>query len=237
MTMMLGVVLVLSMLSLYRTGRITSDKMAMQNAADAMAYSISTVEARDLNFAAYLNKAMVANEVAIGQAIGMASWAWHWESIGSFLLEYNKYLSGPTLGISNAILQPLAAGFTVPANVAFKPLMNGYAKAMTAVNFNVNRGYGIAQQIYHLASIVNSLGLIDESIKANAPDNTQMSAYGVLMLIAHLGTYGGLPIPAAITSMEVGDYQPFAPLTESYKPSATASAAEDLSSPDGSADT
>lgn len=82
-------VLVLSKLSLYRTGRITSDKMAMQNAADSMAYSISTVEARDLNFAAYLNKAMVANEVAIGQAIGMASWAWHWESIGGFLNEYN----------------------------------------------------------------------------------------------------------------------------------------------------
>lgn len=79
----------LSKLSLYRTGRITSDKMAMQNAADSMAYSISTVEARDLNFAAYLNKAMVANEVAIGQAIGMASWAWHWESIGGFLNEYN----------------------------------------------------------------------------------------------------------------------------------------------------
>ena len=237
MTMLLGIVLVLSALSLYRTGRITSDKMALQNAADAMVYSISTVEACDLNFAAYLNKAMVANEVAIGQATGMASWAWHWESIGDFLLEYDNFLKGPTLRISTTVLTPLAAVFTIPANAAFKPLMNGYAKAMTAVNFNVNRGYGIAQQIYHLTSIINALGLIDESIEANAPNDAQMSAYGVLMLIAHLGTYGGLPMPAAVTGLEVGGYQPFAPFTESYNPGAAKTDPADLSSPDGSSDT
>ena len=146
-------------------------------------------------------------------------------------------LTGPTLGISTTILTPMAAAFTIPANAAFKPLMNGYAKAMTAVNYNVNRGYGIAQQIYHLTSIVNALGLIDESIDANAPDNTAMSAYGVLMLIAHLGTYGGLPMPGAVTGLEVGGYQPFAPFTESFNPSAAKSATEDLSSPDGSSDT
>ncbi|MGB1885565.1 MAG: pilus assembly protein TadG-related protein, partial [Gammaproteobacteria bacterium] len=89
MTYLFATVLVVAALSLYRTGRLTSDKMELQNAADALAFSVSTVEARDLNFAAYTNRAMVANEVAIGQAIGMASWAYHWKSIGDFLLEYN----------------------------------------------------------------------------------------------------------------------------------------------------
>jgi uncharacterized membrane protein (Fun14 family) len=68
-------ILLISLNFIYKQGRITSDKMEMQNAADAVAYSISLTEARDLNFAAYLNRAMVANEVAIGQLLGLASWA------------------------------------------------------------------------------------------------------------------------------------------------------------------
>ncbi len=203
-------VLVLAALSLFRTGRLTSDKMEMQNAADALAYGVSTVEARDLNFAAYTNRAMVANEVAIGQAIGMASWAYHWKSIGDFLLEYNNYLSGPTLGISNAVLQPLAQGFQIPGAI-FIPLMRGYAKAMTAVNHNVNKAYGIAQQVYHLTSVINALGLLDESIEANAPDGAHMSGYGVLMLLAHLSSYGSLPVP--ITEKFTRSYNPAAPAT------------------------
>jgi len=203
-------VLVLAALSLFRTGRLTSDKMELQNAADALAYGVSTVEARDLNFAAYTNRAMVANEVAIGQAIGMASWAYHWKSIGDFLLEYNNYLSGPTLGISNAVLQPLAQGFQIPGAI-FIPLMRGYAKAMTAVNHNVNKAYGIAQQVYHLTSVINALGLLDESIKANAPDGAHMSGYGVLMLLAHLSSYGSLPVP--ITEKFTRSYNPAAPAT------------------------
>ena len=66
MTYLFAAVLVISALSLFRTGRLTSDKMEMQNAADALAFSVSTVEARDLNFATYTNRAIVANEVAIG---------------------------------------------------------------------------------------------------------------------------------------------------------------------------
>ena len=212
MTYLFATVLVVAALSLYRTGRLTSDKMELQNAADALAYSVSTVEARDLNFAAYTNRAMVANEVAIGQAIGMASWAYHWKSIGDFLLEYNKYLTGPTLGISNSILPPMAQAFTIPGNI-FATIMGGYAKAMTAVNHNVNKAYGIAQQIYHMASIVNTLGLLDESIKANGPDGARMSNYGVLMLLTHLSMYGGLPIPASLQK-KVADHQ----FTRSYRP-------------------
>lgn len=221
MTLIFGVVLVVIALVLFRSGRLTSDKMALQNAADAMAYSVSTVEARDLNFAAYTNRAIVANEVAIGQAIGMASWAYHWKSIGEFLLEYNKYLSGPTLGISTAVLTPLSQAFIVPGGI-FVTIMRGYAKAMTAVNHNVNKAYGIAQQIYHLASIVNTLGLLDESIKANAPDGAHMSGYGVLMLIAHLSTYGGLPTAGLIDSLPAPVQDTLSPFTKSYDPAAPA---------------
>lgn len=219
MTLILAVVLVLGGLSLYRAGRMAASKMELQNAADAMAYGVSTVEARDLNFAAYTNRAIIANEVAIGQAIGMASWAYHWKSIGDFLLEYNKFLSGPTLGISNSILPPLATPFQVSGGI-FVTMMRAYAKAMTAVNHNINKIYGISQQIYHLASVINTLGLLDKAVKDNAPDQAHMSGYGVMMLLSHLATYGGLPTRGLIDhlpSMVAAQLEPF---THSYDPDA-----------------
>ena len=75
---------ILSLVFLYKAGKLTSEKMELQNAADGVAYSVAILEARDLNFMAYTNRAMVANEVAIGQAVGLASWPRHWESIGYY---------------------------------------------------------------------------------------------------------------------------------------------------------
>ncbi|MGE3774682.1 MAG: Tad domain-containing protein [Gammaproteobacteria bacterium] len=219
MTLILAVVMVLGGLSLYRAGRMTANKMELQNAADAMAYGVSTVEARDLNFAAYTNRAIIANEVAIGQAIGMASWAYHWKSIGDFLLEYNKFLSGPTLGISNSILPPMATPFQVSGGL-FVTMMRAYAKAMTAVNHNINKIYGISQQIYHLASVVNTLGLLDKAIKDNAPDEAHMSGYGVMMLLSHLATYGGLPTRGIIDHLPSMVADQLEPFTRSYDPDA-----------------
>ncbi len=48
--------------------------MRLANAADATAWSIATLEARALNYDAYTNRAIVANEVAIAQAISLISW-------------------------------------------------------------------------------------------------------------------------------------------------------------------
>lgn len=188
----LGVSIVV-LLFLYKAGRLTADRMELQNAADSAAYSVSVIEARDLNFASYMNRAIVANEVAVGQAVGLASWAYHWESIGLFLLEYNKFLTGPTLGASNSVLPPMAKVFTVPAKSVFKPLMKGYANAITTVNHYANQGYGTAQQIYHYASVINALGQLKQSLDDNAPSGTRLSDFGLLSVIAHLGTYGNVP--------------------------------------------
>lgn len=63
-------ILLISLNYLYKQGRITPDKMELQNAADAISYGISLTAARDLNFAAYLNRAMVGNEVASDSSWG-----------------------------------------------------------------------------------------------------------------------------------------------------------------------
>ncbi|WP_229519347.1 pilus assembly protein TadG-related protein [Massilia rhizosphaerae] len=59
---------------LFNTGQLTAEKTKLVNTADAVAYSAGVMHARALNFAAYTNRALIANEVLIAQAVSMTSW-------------------------------------------------------------------------------------------------------------------------------------------------------------------
>lgn len=50
----------------FNSGRAVNEKINLVNAADAAAYSGAQIAARQLNFMAYTNRAMIANELAIG---------------------------------------------------------------------------------------------------------------------------------------------------------------------------
>lgn len=78
----------------YNSNILVTDKMKVQNAADAVAYSMSTVEARHLNFMAYTNRAMVANQVAIGQAVSFLSWSRWFEDTARVLKVATSWIPG-----------------------------------------------------------------------------------------------------------------------------------------------
>lgn len=62
------------MLISFNSGQVTNAKMRAMNAADAAAYSGAVWQARTLNFQAYMNRAMVVNEVTIAQSVSLRSW-------------------------------------------------------------------------------------------------------------------------------------------------------------------
>jgi hypothetical protein len=74
----LGIVLIMfgALLGIvvFNTGQLASEKTRLANTADAAAYSGLIWQARTLNFEAYTNRAMVANQVAIGQIVSLVSW-------------------------------------------------------------------------------------------------------------------------------------------------------------------
>ena len=74
----LGVVLImfsaLMGIVLFNTSQLASEKTRLANTADAAVYSGLVWQARTLNFQAYTNRAMVANQVAIGQMVSLATW-------------------------------------------------------------------------------------------------------------------------------------------------------------------
>jgi hypothetical protein len=59
---------------LFNTGQLSNEKTKLVNTADAVAYSAGLLHARALNFDAYTNRAMMANEVLVAQTVSMLSW-------------------------------------------------------------------------------------------------------------------------------------------------------------------
>ena len=64
---------------LFNTGQLSAEKTKLVNAADAVAYSAGVMHARALNFDAYTNRALIANETTVAQLVSVSSW-----------LEYSK---------------------------------------------------------------------------------------------------------------------------------------------------
>jgi Flp pilus assembly protein TadG len=62
-------------LVVFSVGQVVNDKVRLVNAADAAAFSAAQWQARSLNYEAYLNRAIVANEVAIAQLVSLRSWS------------------------------------------------------------------------------------------------------------------------------------------------------------------
>lgn len=68
MPITLGVIAIacVTFLLMFNSGRAVNEKINLVNAADASAFSGAQIAARHLNFMAYTNRAMIANEAAIG---------------------------------------------------------------------------------------------------------------------------------------------------------------------------
>lgn len=72
-----------ALIFLFNAGQLTAEKTKLVNTADAVAYSAAIMHARALNFDAYTNRALMANEVMIAQAISIASWS-------SYVVEHSR---------------------------------------------------------------------------------------------------------------------------------------------------
>ena len=73
--LMLWAALLGGLLLVFNSGQIVSAKLRLVGAADAAAYSAAVWQARALNFQAYMNRGIVANEVAIAQLVSLRSWS------------------------------------------------------------------------------------------------------------------------------------------------------------------
>jgi hypothetical protein len=72
---------------LFNTGQLVREKTQLVNTADAVAYSAGIMQARTLNYLAYTNRSVIANEVLVAQALSLHAWS-------QYLVSWNQRVAG-----------------------------------------------------------------------------------------------------------------------------------------------
>ena len=104
----------------FNSGQITNSKMRAMNAADAAAYSGAVWEARTLNFQAYMNRAMVVNEVTIAQSVSLRSWISYLDRFVTNINYITEFI--PYLGEATMAVQRVISGIDRGAQIALPPI-------------------------------------------------------------------------------------------------------------------
>lgn len=160
---------VLATLILYNSSQLVSKKSHIANAADAAAYSGLVWQARALNFQAYTNRAMVANQVSIAQFVSIASWT-----------EYSK-VAAQNVDAAIGWIPPVAP-FTKGAHqavVQVDQIIDQVANVVVQVISGVNQILSSVQQAVYYSTFAITPSIVKEVAKANNAEYDVDSAYSV----------------------------------------------------------
>lgn len=190
-------IIILVMVSMYTMGQQSINKSRLQNTADAAAYSAVQAEARDYNFAAYTNRAIIANQVAVAQVVGLTSWSRNYAETyngpSSWVPQVLTSLGGPLA----KILWDTPVKLYKPASKAFRSAMNTAGPVAAKLLDGLIDVLSIAQTIYHYgtaltvaqtvglspAKVLDKLAGVDESSLGAVKDLlTFNDAYNVIKL-------------------------------------------------------
>jgi hypothetical protein len=153
----------------YNVGQVANEKEKTTNAADASALSGALVEARILNFEAYTNRAMVANEVTVAQFVSLDSWLRYDNEMLQYIALYTTpipYVDDITQAVAD-VSQEAIDGFDEALPTMLKvPEYTNYALelARTAVN---DAGYAAPELIAEEIARENSSSFDGQDYQAN----------------------------------------------------------------------
>jgi hypothetical protein len=151
----------LAWILVFNVGQTVNAKLRLNAAADAAAYSAAAWEARSLNYQAYLNRAIVANEVAIAQLVSLRSWS-------AYLAQLLKNVSLvsniiPPLGRVMHVIERAWSAVDRGVQRAAPPLENGISRLDVDV---LLRAQAFAQQ----QAAVGAADLVERVARDNLPD-------------------------------------------------------------------
>jgi hypothetical protein len=163
-TLLFGIATALMTLVLFNSSILANAKTRLQNAADAGAYSAGVLQARDHNFSAYLNRAMVANQVAVVQIASLKSYlqdaAVTRQRMDGAVLSIEALL--PVNKPEWEVAETLPVASTNSAFTAFA------APAVAGLDALI-KAFEVAQEAHHVATAINMAQVADEAIKRNDP--------------------------------------------------------------------
>ncbi len=155
----LVLIAVVTGLMVFDTGTAAVSRTRLSNAADAAAHGGLQQQARALNFAAYTNRAMVANQVAVAQAVSLRSWA-------SYARVTASNLEGVLAPIPYLGTLAQAAQATL---MQLEQLVSPAADWMIQITDQVNAAVSLAQEAMFEAALGATSDTVRSVVKANDP--------------------------------------------------------------------
>lgn len=157
----------------FNSFQMTSAKIKLQNTADAAAYSAAVLQARDYNFSAYTNRAMIANQVTAAQVVALKSWIDELDAtystseldvtVGNLADHPDQWTSPKQLGQADI----------TPVRAALDALLPTVARNIGSLN----RALSVAQANYHAAVFTAVPDTADAVAQLNQPDTHVTSGY------------------------------------------------------------
>lgn len=146
---------------MFNSGQLVQEKMRVTNTADAVAYSAGVFEARVLNYDAYTNRAIIANEIAIGQAVGLASWAQYAATAAENIGPYVRWIpyAGPAIEAALKKFKEAVDNYVLPTLKVTLPVHDGAIQALK-----------VAQDAMHLSMLANRQLVMNKVAQLNDPD-------------------------------------------------------------------
>jgi hypothetical protein len=164
--------------SLYNVIQLSSAKQRLNDAADTAAYSGATVIAQGLNYTAYTNRAMLANNAMIGQMVslrstlGMSHWYWKnqektWRVIQA-LTSFIPYV-GPVASKVSEYIVKFADFWGDKLLFGARRLAEYLSVTGTTAIGLTNQVMWVAQQVQLTESLTTFEPIMLKVAKANAP--------------------------------------------------------------------
>lgn len=120
---------------LYNTGQTATEKSRLVNATDAAAYSGAVWTARQLNFLAYTNRAMVANHIAVGHFVSYMSWMRYVDEVSDEVETITAWI--PYVNVVTRVISKIAD--------ILKEITEGFGKVYVPASEFLNQGLHAAQ--------------------------------------------------------------------------------------------
>ncbi|WP_420550779.1 hypothetical protein [Litorivicinus lipolyticus] len=164
-------IVVMGMLLVYNQGSLISKRMQLDNASDAVAYSQAKLAARNMNFAAYTNRSMIANEIAMGQMVSLISWANRYGNVSSIVNAFPLYQTPIIPPVPVTYANVLTAAFSahqiggVTVQKLAKPIAKAWPKAASAINTTL----GLFQRLFAASTIAAQLETSQAIIQSHQP--------------------------------------------------------------------
>lgn len=151
-------VCLITLLILYNQGQLVKNRVQIENAADAAVYSQAKLAARNLNFIAYTNRAMVANEVSIGQMVALLSWAKHYKQVDGFVAKayafplYSIPIAPPSPTTMSDVLSVVTLPWKILGTAVEIPTKAVVDKWPTVISI-FNGALGVFQKVFALSTL------------------------------------------------------------------------------------